>query len=191
MLDRSPIIVRGYKKMNRAPNLGVLAGGVGGLAPRGPQGGVGGDCCDTDWVRNLISRAAQCGVQGGVPGQLPSNACGPQASTLAFPLQAGVAIGASSSATIRIQTPNFMGRRLLLPTAVADGVTIDDVRVGNKSIFDSPDPLPGEAFSLGNEQQAGFLPFLPATAGMEITVYFTNTSGALLDFRAMLEGASW
>lgn len=192
-MDR--IIARtGLKKNDKMP-LVAMVGGLPRPAPRAQKAiGVGSDCCDTTWVRQLVDTARSCQSMGNLPAGAPTPSCGPgapSATQIAFPAVANVAAAASSQSSINVQVANFMGRRLLLPSAVASAVTINDVKVGTKSVFDSEEPIAGEMFSVDAQNAGSFLSFIPASAGMLITVYFTNVSNAAITFRGVIEGAQW
>lgn len=202
MRDRT-IFHRSFGKSTRLPSAAIMAdrparevgshtgGGVGG-------GGVGGDdCCDPNagWVRDLVNRARQCDLASRMTSDpnAPIPTCGPGAAAateLAFPASASIAASASSTVTMNVQVNNFMGRRLIVPNSISSYFTIDDVKIGTKSILDSSNPLQAEQFSSLTER-GGFLNFLKATAGINISVDFTNIDTSARVFRASIEGAVW
>jgi hypothetical protein len=110
-----------------------------------------------------------------------------KARTFPFGLQAdGVTLaGAAGSVTRRPQTPIKIAR-LVIPSSIAGAFVITDLKVGKDSQFVGSDPIPAETFiptAVGVELKGD-----TANVGHDVTVAFTNISGAPQQFRAALIG---
>jgi hypothetical protein len=194
MFDRkSTVLARGH--LNRSPGLvlGLMAGmtGTGALPPPRPRAerpqapqarkvGVGAGYCGTEWVADLLAQART---------QDSCDAAG--ADSLVFPASASIAAAASTTLEVTVQRNGFIGRRLVIPDSQASTWTVDDVRVGGRSIMTSQNSISGEAFSTKAEV-CTFLKFPKSGAGIDYSLDITNVSGAAATARGWyIEGASW
>lgn len=110
-----------------------------------------------------------------------------KARTFPFGLQADAdtPAGAPGSVTRRPQTP-IKVRRLVVPSVIAAAFLITDIKVGKDSQLVGSDPIPAEVFApnavaveLGGDT---------ANVGHDVTIAFTNISGAAQRFRCALIG---
>lgn len=181
MPDSSRILARSFGR----PNIGFLAAAaiVGALPPprQAPakKPGVGGGNCDMSWVQTLLQQAGDTTCQEK-----------PGADLLTFPASLAVAAGASDTVEVTVQRSGFLGYQLTVPDSIAEFFTIDDVKVGGRSIFTAQNPLPAELISSKSEDCYMFK-WPKAGAGVTISIDFTNISNAAHDFRAALSGVSW
>lgn len=105
---------------------------------------------------------------------------------LGFPTTA-VAAGATATITSQPQTP-FRGRRLIIPSDIAGSFLINDLKVGKNSMFPTSNPVPARAFT---ELGVGVdLNLDTAQISQIISLAVENTSGAALDFNAVLIGTA-
>lgn len=82
----------------------------------------------------------------------------------------------------------FRGSRLIVPSALANNFSINDIRVGKDSQAVSANPIPAAAFS---ELAVGVnLGLDTAVPGIIITISVSNTTGAQQTFAAALIGTS-
>jgi hypothetical protein len=82
----------------------------------------------------------------------------------------------------------FRGSRLIVPSALANNFSINDIRVGKDSQAVSANPIPAAAFS---ELAVGVnLGLDTATPGIIITISVSNTTAAQQTFSAALIGTS-
>lgn len=82
----------------------------------------------------------------------------------------------------------FRGSRLIVPSALANNFSINDIRVGKDSQAVSANPIPAAAFS---ELAVGVnLGLDTATPGIIITISVSNTTAAQQTFAAALIGTS-
>lgn len=82
----------------------------------------------------------------------------------------------------------FRGSRLIVPSALANNFSINDIRVGKDSQAVSSNPIPAAAFS---ELAVGVnLGLDTATPGIIITISVSNTTAAQQTFSAALIGTS-
>jgi hypothetical protein len=96
-----------------------------------------------------------------------------------------IAAGASTNVTANTQVL-FRGRRLIVPSRIADNVLINDFKVGKNSQFPSANPVPGRAFM---ETAVGVdLALDTAQVAQSITLDVENTSLAAMNFNAALLG---
>ncbi len=82
----------------------------------------------------------------------------------------------------------FRGSRLIIPSALANNFSLNDIRVGKDSQAVSSNPVPAAAFS---ELAVGVnLGLDTATPGIIITISVSNTTAAQQTFSAALIGTS-
>lgn len=105
---------------------------------------------------------------------------------LGFPTTA-VAAAAATTITSQPQVP-FRGRRLIVPSDIAGSFLINDLKVGKNSMFPTSNPVPARAFT---ELGVGVdLNLDTAQISQIISLAVENTSGASLDFNAVLIGTA-
>ena len=102
-----------------------------------------------------------------------------------FQADADTPPGAPGSVTRRPQTP-LKVRRLVVPSIIAPSFLITDIKVGKDSQFVGSDPIPAETFA--PNAVAVELTGDTASVGHDVTIAFTNISGAAQRFRAVLIG---
>lgn len=100
-------------------------------------------------------------------------------------VQMQMAPGAVADITTRPQTL-FRGTRLVIPSAIAANVVIEDIKVGRNSQFAASGGQPGEAFK--DTATGDNVSLDTARPGMDITLKVQNVGATALDFRATLFG---
>ena len=96
-----------------------------------------------------------------------------------------IAAGAVADITTRPQTL-FRGTRLVIPSAIAPNVVIEDIKVGRNSQFAASGGQPGEAFK--DTATGDNVSLDTARPGMDVTLKVQNVGATALDFRATLFG---
>jgi len=95
----------------------------------------------------------------------------------------------ASLATANIQTQPqvaFRGRRLVIPSDIAGSILVNDLKIGNASMFPNSNPIPGRMFS---ELAVGLdLNLDTAQISQVVSLNVTNTSGGALTFNAGIVG---
>jgi hypothetical protein len=106
---------------------------------------------------------------------------------LGFVSAAAVAAGASVDIIAQPQVV-FRGERLIVPSDIAGGFVIDDIKVGKNSQFASSGAVPARTF---DEQGVGVrLRLDTAQISQQIVLSVTNIGGAPAIFRATLIGTA-
>lgn len=106
---------------------------------------------------------------------------------LGFDSGANIAALASATITTNPQVL-FKPRRFSVPASIAASFTIDDIKIGNTSMFPNSTPNPAETFS-----QLGVgigLKLKTAQIAMAVSIDVTNISGAAARFRATMIGVA-
>ena len=80
----------------------------------------------------------------------------------------------------------FRAKRLSVPGSIASDFTIDDIKVGNRSMLPAVGSIPAETFS--NLSVGVRLKLTTAQVTMQISLSVTNISGAPTRFRATMIG---
>jgi len=98
-----------------------------------------------------------------------------------------VAGGGTATVTSQPQVP-FRPRRLIIPSDIAGSFLLNDILVGKNSMFPAPQPVPARAFT---ELGVGVdLNLDTAQISQIVTLRVENTSGAQLDFNAVMIGTA-
>lgn len=104
---------------------------------------------------------------------------------LGFPTTAIAASVAGTTVTATTQVL-FRGRRLIIPSKIANQILVNDLRIGKNSQLPSTGPVPGRAFT---EKAVGVdLALDTAQVSQNISLNVDNTSAAALTFNAALLG---
>lgn len=103
---------------------------------------------------------------------------------LGFPTTS-VAAAATANIQTQPQVP-FRGRRLAIPSDIAGSILVNDLKIGNASMFPNSNPVPGRMFS---ELAVGIdLNLDTAQISQVVSLNVTNTSGAAVTFNAAIIG---
>lgn len=106
---------------------------------------------------------------------------------LGFVSAAPVAAGGTVDIVAQPQVV-FRGERLIVPSDIAGGFVINDLKVGKNSQFASSNPIPARTF---DEQGVGVRLVLDtAQISQQIVLTVTNIGGAPTTFRATLIGSA-
>lgn len=103
---------------------------------------------------------------------------------LGFPTTV-IAAGATANIQTQPQIP-FRGRRLVIPSDFAGAILVNNLTVGQQSMFPNTNPVPGRVFS---ETGVGMdLNLDTAQISQIVTLNVTNTSGGQVTFNAAIIG---
>jgi hypothetical protein len=103
---------------------------------------------------------------------------------LGFPTTA-IAAGATANVQTQPQVA-FRGRRLVIPSDIAGALLVNDLKIGNASMFPNSNPIPGRMFS---ELAVGLdLNLDTAQISQVVSLNVTNTSGGAITFNAGIVG---
>lgn len=103
---------------------------------------------------------------------------------LGFPTTA-LAAAATANIQTQPQVP-FRGRRLAIPSDIAGSILVNDLKIGNASMFPNSNPVPGRMFS---ELAVGIdLNLDTAQISQVVSLNVTNTSGGSVTFNAAIIG---
>lgn len=106
---------------------------------------------------------------------------------LGFDSGANIAAGATATISTNPQVL-FRPQRFVVPASIASSFTVDDIKIGNQSMFPNSTPNPAETFS-----QLGVgvgMKLRTAQIAMAVSVDVTNISGAAARFRATMIGTA-
>lgn len=127
-------------------------------------------------AQTLLSRNSAMVVQRGVTKA--------REFPLGFPTTA-LAAAATANVQTQPQVP-FRGRRLTIPSDIAGSLLINDLKIGNASMFPNSNPVPGRMFS---ELAVGIdLNLDTAQISQVVSLNVTNTSGGAVTFNAAIIG---
>jgi hypothetical protein len=103
---------------------------------------------------------------------------------LGFPTTS-IAAAATANIQTQPQVP-FRARRLCIPSDIAGSILINDLKIGNASMFPNSNPVPGRMFT---ELGVGVdLNLDTAQISQVVSLNVTNTSGGAVTFNAGLIG---
>jgi hypothetical protein len=103
---------------------------------------------------------------------------------LGFPTTT-IAAGATANVQTQPQVA-FRGRRLVIPSDIAGALLVNDLKIGNASMFPNSNPIPGRMFS---ELAVGLdLNLDTAQISQVVSLNVTNTSAGSLTFNAGIVG---
>ncbi len=127
-------------------------------------------------AQTLLSRNSAMVVQRGVTKA--------REFPLGFPT---TALAAATTANIQTQPQvPFRGRRLAIPSDIAGSILVNDLKIGNASMFPNSNPVPGRMFS---ELAVGIdLNLDTAQISQVVSLNVTNTSGGAVTFNAAIIG---
>jgi hypothetical protein len=127
-------------------------------------------------AQTLLSRNSAMVVQRGVTKA--------REFPLGFPTTA-LAAAATANVQTQPQVP-FRGRRLAIPSDIAGSILVNDLKIGNASMFPNSNPVPGRMFS---ELAVGIdLNLDTAQISQVVSLNVTNTSGGAVTFNAAIIG---
>jgi hypothetical protein len=127
-------------------------------------------------AQQLLSRNSAMVVQRGVTKA--------REFPLGFPTTA-LAAAATANVQTQPQVP-FRGRRLAIPSDIAGSILVNDLKIGNASMFPNSNPVPGRMFS---ELAVGIdLNLDTAQISQVVSLNVTNTSGGAVTFNAAIIG---
>ena len=172
-------IVGGYSQLDamfsgqRGPM--IVTGADGSLQLDQYQGGQG-QANRAQLAQTLLSRNSAMVVQRGVTKA--------REFPLGFPTTA-LAAAATANIQTQPQVP-FRGRRLAIPSDIAGSILVNDLKIGNASMFPNSNPVPGRMFS---ELAVGIdLNLDTAQISQVVSLNVTNTSGGAVTFNAAIIG---
>lgn len=167
-------IVGGYGKLDamfsgsRGPMIVTGADGTQMLAQEGVNRG--------QLAEQLLARNSAMVVQRGVTKA--------REFPLGFPTTT-LAAAATANIQTQPQVP-FRGRRLAIPSDIAGSILVNDLKIGNASMFPNSNPVPGRMFS---ELAVGIdLNLDTAQISQVVSLNVTNTSGGAVTFNAAIIG---
>lgn len=102
-----------------------------------------------------------------------------------FPSTAVAAAGGTATASVQPQIL-YRAERLIVPSSLATGLLINDIKVGNRSQTAAANPIPAEAFT---EKGWGVdMTLDTADVSQFISLLLQNTTGATITFVALFLG---
>jgi hypothetical protein len=167
-------IVGGYNELDalfsgqrRGPMIVTGADEMGAAAPQANRAQL---------AQTLLSRNSAMVVQRGVTKA--------REFPLGFPT---TALAAATTANVQTQPQvPFRGRRLAIPSDIAGSILVNDLKIGNASMFPNSNPVPGRMFS---ELAVGIdLNLDTAQISQVVSLNVTNTSGGAVVFNAAIIG---
>jgi hypothetical protein len=165
-------IVGGYSELD------ALFSGAGPMIVTGANAGTvqDGSVSKAQLAQTLMARNSAMVVQRGVTKA--------REFPLGFPT---TAIAATATANIQTQPQvPFRGRRMTIPSDIAGSILVNDLKIGNASMFPNSNPVPGRMFS---ELAVGIdLNLDTAQISQVVSLNVTNTSGGAVTFNAAIIG---